>query len=197
MTQRNDMPNLDHSANTDLPSSQRQRLRKTLLAQRNQVPLLQRQQWDQGLVTQLLAWSRQRQIRSMGVYWPIHAEPDLRAAYPALQQMGVQLALPWVTMKAAPLSFLQWAPGDAMDVDDYGIPVPRQRQQIIAPEVLLIPCVGFNTARFRLGYGGGFYDRTLALSPRPFALGVAYQLSRAEFIAQEHDVAMDAVLTEA
>jgi 5-formyltetrahydrofolate cyclo-ligase len=62
---------------------------------------------------------------------------------------------------------------------------------------LLIPCVGFNTARFRLGYGGGFYDRTLALSPRPFALGIAYQLSRAEFAAQAHDVAMDTVLTEA
>ncbi len=78
-----------------------------------------------------------------------------------------------------------------------GVQVPAASSAEVAPELLLIPCVGFNQERFRLGYGGGFYDRTLAARPRPRAIGVAYECSRAEFSVEAHDIALDAVVTEA
>ncbi|MDE2430963.1 MAG: 5-formyltetrahydrofolate cyclo-ligase, partial [Burkholderiales bacterium] len=76
------------------------------------------------------------------------------------------------------------------------IPVPAQREHLLMPDALLIPCVGFNAGNFRLGYGGGYYDRTLALQPRPVALGVAYQCALADFRAAEHDIALDKIFTE-
>ena len=62
--------------------------------------------------------------------------------------------------------------------------------------MLLIPCLGFNANNYRLGYGGGYYDRTLALAPKPFTLGIAYQQGQVNFIAEEHDLPMDLIVTE-
>lgn len=171
-------------------------LRKTLLGLRRSADAGERRQWDSAISAQLLDWCRLHKPASLGVFWPIQAEPDLLTCYPLLQQMGIQLALPLVQARAAPLLFLQWAPGEPMDKDEYGIPVPSRREKIVEPEVLLIPCVGFNSARFRLGYGGGFYDRTLALHPRPTTVGIAYQLAQTEFAEDAHDVAMDGIITE-
>lgn len=178
------------------PTPDRAALRKTLIGLRRNADAALRQRWDGAISQQLLDWCLQHRPGSLGVFWPIQAEPDLLASYPLLQEMGIQLALPLVQAKAAPLLFLEWAPGQPMDRDEYGIPVPSQREKIIAPEVLLIPCVGFNAARFRLGYGGGFYDRTLAQQPRPTTLGIAYQLAQTEFTEDAHDVAMDGIITE-
>lgn len=171
-------------------------LRKILLEQRRNTDLTQRQQWDAAIGRHLLAWCRQHHPASLGVFWPIQAEPDLRSTYPLLQQMGIQLALPLVISKAQPLLFLAWQPGDAMGTDHHGIPVPAQREHILQPEVVLIPCLGVNSAQFRMGYGGGFYDRTLAMLPRPQAIGIAYHQAQTEFAAESHDVAMDLILTE-
>ncbi|MCU6432236.1 5-formyltetrahydrofolate cyclo-ligase [Undibacterium sp. Jales W-56] len=174
----------------------RSRLRKQLLDARRASAVEDRAIWDRQIGQQVIAWCRQQQIKSLGVFWPIQAEPDLRDCYAQLHQMKVQLALPLVPGKDQALQFLRWVPGDAMGQDDYGIPVPAQRSQWMQPEALLIPCVGFNSDNYRLGYGGGFYDRTLAIAPRPKAVGIAYSLAHAEFAADTHDVAMDRVLTE-
>ncbi|MFZ6674287.1 5-formyltetrahydrofolate cyclo-ligase [Undibacterium sp. Xuan67W] len=171
-------------------------LRKQLLDARRASSAEERAQWDHQLGQQVIAWCQRYQISSLGVFWPIQAEPDLRDCYARLHQMQVQLALPMVLGKDKPLQFLSWTPGDLMVQDDYGIPVPAQREKLSQPEALLIPCVGFNSANYRLGYGGGFYDRTLALLPRPKTLGVAYALAQATFAAELHDVALDCVLTE-
>ena len=64
------------------------------------------------------------------------------------------------------------------------------------PPALLVPCLGFNDAGFRLGYGGGYYDRTLELAPRPFTLGIAYACLAAQFASAPHDVALDRIITE-
>ncbi|MFZ6842865.1 5-formyltetrahydrofolate cyclo-ligase [Undibacterium sp. RuTC16W] len=171
-------------------------LRKQLLDARRASSAEDRTQWDRQLGQQVIAWCERYQISSLGVFWPIQAEPDLRDCYARLQQMQVQLALPLVLAKDKPLQFLSWTPGDLMVQDDYGIPVPAQRAKLSQPEALLIPCVGFNSANYRLGYGGGFYDRTLALLPRPKTLGIAYALAQTEFAVELHDVALDFVLTE-
>ncbi len=179
------------------PSPQpRALLRKSLLDQRRNTVAAQRQQWDEKIAAKVLDWCRQNRPVSLGVFWPIQAEPDLQLCYPILQELGIQLALPLVQNKAQALTFLAWAPGDRMTTDEYGIPVPAQRVHIIQPAVLLIPCVGFNANNYRLGYGGGYYDRTLSTTPRPQAIGIAYHQGLLDFAAQAHDLAMDLIITE-
>lgn len=175
----------------------RAQLRQRLLDQRRGTDTQQRQQWDQEIGARLLSWCQQERPASLGIYWPIQSEPDLRNIYPQLQQMGIQLALPLVTGKSQPLVFLQWSPGHPMSKDSYGIPVPEQRHFTLRPEALLIPCVGFNEKNYRLGYGGGYYDRTLAIPPRPLAIGIAHHQAQSEFAAEAHDVPMDLIFTEA
>ncbi len=174
-------------------------LRRHLLQARRAVAAEMRSAWDREITARLQEWCRQHQPRSMGVYWPIQAEPDLLALYPALAASGIQLALPVVQGKDAPLAFIPWAPGDTMEQDGYGIPIPALKDSALWPEVLLIPCVGFNPGKYRLGYGGGYYDRTLAAAPesRPLAtIGIAYQCGLAEFENEPHDAALDFVITE-
>lgn len=131
----------------------------------------------------------------LGVYWPIRGEPDLRPFYATLAATGVRLALPVMTGRNQPLQFAMWAPEAALATDRWGIATPETIIPV-APLALLIPCVGFTATRHRLGYGGGFYDRTLALTPRPVAIGIAWDHARCDFTAAAHDIPMDVVLTE-
>lgn len=170
-------------------------LRRALLAERQAIDAEVRAQWDTEIADRLIAWWKAHQIRSLGVYWPIRSEPDLRPAYAELDAQGVQLALPVVVDKNAPLRFIAWKPGDKTTKDAFGVAIPVAGEEI-RPEALLIPCVGFNALYYRLGYGGGFYDRTLAQSPRPRTVGVGYSCGFAAFDADSHDVALDAVITE-
>ncbi len=133
----------------------------------------------------------------MGVYWPLRGEPDLSAAYAQLALRGVRLSLPVVLERDAALAFAEWIPGEAMVRDKMGVAIPTVLRIVAQPPVLLVPCLGFNAGRYRLGYGGGFYDRTLAPLPRPFSVGVAYACLQAEFASAPHDIALDLVITEA
>lgn len=146
--------------------------------------------------THVLAWWSRHQVRSLGVYWPIRSEPDLTEMYAELSERGVQLALPIVVDQDAPLQFAAWSPGAHLVKDSFGVSIPADLDRKISPEALLIPCVGFNDDNIRLGYGGGFYDRTLARQPRPLAIGIAYRLSRTSFTAGPHDVPLDLIVTE-
>ena len=131
----------------------------------------------------------------------MRGEPDLRDVYAELAAQGVQLVLPLVVARDAPLQFAAWAPGEPLETDAMGVSIPAQisaqGRTMLDPEALLIPCVGFNAVRVRLGYGGGYYDRTLAVTPRPFAIGIAYANGLARFDAAAHDVALDLIITEA
>jgi 5,10-methenyltetrahydrofolate synthetase len=174
----------------------KQDLRRVLLRQRHALTPMQRAHHDAALGQRLLHWCAQHPIDCLGVYWPIRGEPDLGKTYAELARHGLRLALPVVVGRDAPLAFAGWVPGDTLEEGALKVPVPKTPHRLISPDALLIPCVGFNTARVRLGYGGGFYDRTLARTPRPLAIGVAYQCTLAEFEADAHDIALDAVLTE-
>lgn len=177
-------------------TSDKAALRRTLLANRQAIALEVRQQWDRSISVRVLAWLNANPVRRLGVYWPIRSEPDLRELYRTLSSHGVELALPVVTSRDAPLAFARWQPGAPLIKDAFGAMVPQDADNVLMPDALLIPCVGFNIDNIRLGYGGGFYDRTLAAMPRPLAVGVAYECCRAEFGADTFDVPLDVVITE-
>jgi 5-formyltetrahydrofolate cyclo-ligase len=148
-------------------------------------------------VAQLLA---QRTPRCVGFYWPIAGEFDLRAliAEWLATHADAQAALPVVEHAAAPLLFHAWHDAMPMREGRHRIPVPLHAQPV-QPDLLLIPCVGFDTRRVRLGYGGGYYDRTLAtLAPRPYTAGIAFEATRLASLPREaHDVPLDTILSEA
>jgi 5,10-methenyltetrahydrofolate synthetase len=95
------------------------------------------------------------------------------------------------------LTFHAWYPGCQMEEDAYGIPKPKDTE-LIVPTLLFVPCVGYSAGGYRLGYGGGFYDRTLAaLAPRPYTVGIGYSHGYVPWLESEpHDVPLDAMLTE-
>ncbi len=175
---------------------QKNLLRSTLLARRKALSSDDKAQADARLVQRLLDWCSAHTITSLGVYQPIRREPDLLAAYNALVALGVYLSLPVVIGREAPLEFRAWKPGDVLEKEALGTLVPPAGTAVVQPQALLIPCVGFNAEGFRLGYGGGYYDRTLAASPRPLAVGVCYGFGRVDFDGQPHDVPLDQVLTD-
>lgn len=171
-------------------------LRKRLLAARRALEPETRAQWDRALCDHVLAWQRQNKCEVLGVYWPLRDEPDLHPAYAELARRGVRLLLPVVVQRDAALEFAAWEIGEAMVRDAMGVAVPAELRMAPYPPALLVPCLGYNAHRYRLGYGGGFYDRTLAREPRPATVGIAYSCTQADFPDDSHDIALDAVLTE-
>ena len=137
-------------------------------------------------------------LRRFAFYWPMYGEADLRPLATGALGDGVEAALPVVVDPDGPLEFWRWDAATMLSRDGaWHIPIPAERIPV-QPEVLLIPTLGFDTAGYRLGYGGGYYDRTLAaMSPRPLAVGVAYELGRLETIhPQPHDIPLDLIVTE-
>jgi 5-formyltetrahydrofolate cyclo-ligase len=173
-------------------------LRKALARARAQIDPALKAQWDLALCTKVVAWRRASGAAGpLGVYWPLKGEADLHPAYLELAAEGVALALPVVLARDAALGFAEWTPGEAMVKDAMGVAVPADLRMVARPPALLVPCLGFNAAGYRLGYGGGYYDRTLEAQPRSLAVGIAYAMQLAQFASAPHDVALDLVLTEA
>lgn len=136
--------------------------------------------------------------RILGLYWPIKGEFDIRAwASRMAGQRGLELALPIVVERGQPLEYWRWRSGDPMARGFWGIMVPAVRSPIL-PDVVIAPLVGFQDG-YRLGYGGGYFDRTLAaLVPRPYAIGIGLEQSRlTEYEPQDHDIPMQMIVTEA
>ena len=179
------------------PASDKAALRRQLLALRRRLDASQKAEWDGRIGEHVLAWWKASPVASLGVYWPLRGEPDLGAAYAQLAALGVQLALPVVLKRDAALGFAQWCPGEDMVQDAMGVAIPARLRLQACPAALVIPCLGFNQQRFRLGYGAGYYDRTLAQAPRPFTLGVAYSCLEARFDSAAHDIALELIITEA
>ncbi len=177
-------------------STRKMTLRTTLLSVRQGLDPAHKQLADHHLSHHVMAWCQTHPVHTLGVYLPIRGEPDLHVAYRQLSAAGITLALPVVREKDAPLVFVVWRPQDPVTTGAYGTTIPEGNTEIV-PDALLLPCVGFNDARFRLGYGGGFYDRTLNTTPRPLAIGIAYACTQAEFAAEAHDIALNAIITEA
>lgn len=133
----------------------------------------------------------------VGFYWPFQGEIDLRDLAQDFVAQGADVALPVVVKKGQPMEFWSWQPQMKLVRGIWNIPIPSERNPV-QPTALLVPLVGFDAAGYRLGHGGGYYDRTLAsLTQRPLTIGVGYELGRLETIyPQPHDVPMDAIVTE-
>lgn len=136
--------------------------------------------------------------RQLAFCWPIKHEPDVRAILGDWSGAGTRTCLPVVVDAAQPLAFRAWVPGEPLVADRYGIPTPVAGDWLV-PDMILLPLNGFDAAGYRLGYGGGYFDRTLAsLLPRPLAIGVGFEINRLPSIRPEtHDQRLDWIVTEA
>jgi 5-formyltetrahydrofolate cyclo-ligase len=180
----------------DIATSRREQ-RRQLLSARAAASPQDRADWERGLAGRLGAALQRRMGPVIGLYWPIRGEFDPLGLAADLVAAGRALALPAIVAKDAPLDYRAWRPGDAMMAGEFGIPAPATPARV-TPDIIVIPCLGFDAARYRLGYGGGYFDRTLAaLTPRPFAFGAAFeQGALATIFPQPHDIALDAIVTE-
>ena len=143
-------------------------------------------------------WSMRDQITGIvGLYWPYKGEVDINPLMSRLLDHGHSLALPVVMGRGKPLQFKSWKAGDVMAAGVYGIPYPSEGA-VVEPDTLIVPLLGFDKACYRLGYGGGFYDRTLA-HPRKqiHTIGVGFEDARLETIfPQDFDVPLAVIITE-
>ena len=184
-------------------SADKKVLRKALVEARLQMPdRLVRAEALQQLVR---IWLLDRPDTVIGAYWPIKGEFDPLPALhrwkedgelldePALRRIG----LPVVDKQHKTMTVHAWYPGCPMEEDAYGIPKPKDTE-LIVPTLLFVPCVGYGPGGYRLGYGGGFYDRTLAtLDPMPFTVGLGYtQGFLDDFEPEPHDMPLGAILND-
>jgi 5-formyltetrahydrofolate cyclo-ligase len=135
--------------------------------------------------------------RIIGGYWPIKGEPNLMPWMESHEGRDVVCCLPVVVQPNTPLVFKQWRRGMKMTPGIWNIPTPAQGATVV-PDVVRAPVLGFDDACYRLGNGGGYFDRTLAvLQSRPLVIGVGYERLRIRTIyPQPHDVPMDVIVTE-
>jgi 5,10-methenyltetrahydrofolate synthetase len=179
---------------------QRQRLIEARLA----MPVAERQEASARIIAQLdrhcrdAGWLHQGLVVSG--YWPLRGEPDMRPWLTALVAEGVTTVMPVVIARGEPLRFRRWVQGCAMEKGFWDIPVPADATEY-TPQLLLAPVVGFDAQCYRLGYGGGYFDRTLALLRARHlafqAMGVGYESARLASIQPlPHDIALQGVITE-
>jgi 5-formyltetrahydrofolate cyclo-ligase len=172
--------------------------RRRLLASRLAMPLSARRAANRAIAEQLYAVLAERPGITLGAFWPFQGEFDPRPLIDRLIAEGWQAALPAVVDRNGPLEYRRWRPGEPLVAGIWDIPVPESRD-IALPDAVLVPLLGFDRQCYRLGYGGGYFDRTLAaLMPRPAAIGVGYELSLIATIdPQSFDIPMDLIVTEA
>ncbi len=178
--------------------------RERLIEARLKLPVEYRQQASRQIAERVDAYCRRRNLlapgRIVSGYWPLRGEPDLRPWLEKLNGEGVITVMPVVVEKATPLRFRRWTPGCQMEKGFWNIPVPAAPEEFI-PEVLLGPVVGFDERGYRLGYGGGYFDRTLELlrnQGRDFhVIGIALDEARlSSFEALPHDIPFNAMATQ-
>ncbi|WP_420408475.1 5-formyltetrahydrofolate cyclo-ligase [Hoeflea sp.] len=176
--------------------------RTRLLAERRELSVANRKAASEALAGHLRQALRNRfegaQGAILSAYWPIKGEPDLRSLMSELHEAGVAIAFPVVETRFAPLIFRRWTPETRMVRGDWNIPVPPSASSVVTPAIALAPLVGWTEDGYRLGYGGGYFDRTLAvLEPRPFVIGIGFDAAQLSTIyPQPHDIGLDMILTE-
>ena len=187
----------------DERAADKQALRTTLLAQRQELP--DRLHRAELLLRVMRIWLVGRTDSTIGAYWPIKGEFDPLPALHRWKEDGElsdapqrrRIALPVINKQHKTMTFHSWYPGCPMEEDAYGIPKPKDTE-VIVPTLLFVPCVGYGPGGYRLGYGGGFYDRTLAsLQPKPVTVGLGYSHGWLPGLEPEaHDVPLDALLND-
>ncbi|MDR7308164.1 5-formyltetrahydrofolate cyclo-ligase [Rhodoferax saidenbachensis] len=187
----------------DSKAAQKKALRKALLEQRLNLP--DRLQRADLLQRVMRIWLVGRPDAVIGAYWPIKGEFDPLPALHRWKEDGElidqpqprRIGLPVVNREHKTMTFHAWYPGCPMEEDAYGIPKPKDTE-LIVPTLLFVPCVGYSAGGYRLGYGGGFYDRMLgSLSPKPFTVGLGFGTDFVDdFEPEPHDMPLDTILND-
>ncbi|HLI65089.1 MAG TPA: 5-formyltetrahydrofolate cyclo-ligase [Caulobacteraceae bacterium] len=180
------------------PSQSRARLREQLIACRQTLSPMARRAAEVRIVRALITHFGLANPGVVGCYWAHRGEPDIRDVMLRIIDLGGQVALPAPVRPRRAMDFRAWGPLTKVVPGLAGVPTPADGA-LLRPDVLLVPVVGFDARGHRLGYGGGYYDRTLAaLSPRPKTIGVAFERARVnELKALPHDIPLDMIATEA
>jgi 5-formyltetrahydrofolate cyclo-ligase len=171
--------------------------RERLIAARESLDAATLALWRQGIDAHLWRSFPGLAAATLAFCWPIRGEYDARRLAERLREQGAVTALPVVVAPRQPLVFREWHPGVALASGPLGIPYPVSSETVV-PTAVLVPMNGWDEAGYRLGYGGGFFDRTLAsLAKKPVVIGVSYELARLKTIQpQSWDIPMDWVATE-
>ena len=166
--------------------------RSRLIALRGALPAEDRTLHTAAIVRKLDEMIAPRSNELVSVYWPIRAEPDLRSWMREACMRGLRVALPVAVALGQPMTFREWRPDAVMARGLWKIPYPAAGPEVL-PTTVLAPLVGFDSHCYRLGYGGGFFDRTLAAMRRkPLVIGLGYpQLRIPTIFPQRHDMPMD------
>ena len=185
-------------SNWDEVRDWRKRTRETLIAGRLALGVSALHKKGERAKLAMLAAVDLKQYPTLGIYWSMRGEIDVRDVARRHIEAGGSVALPVVVEKAAPVEFWRWRPGMGMKRGVWNIPVPMTRE-VLTPDACIVPLVGFDGESYRLGYGGGYYDRTLAaLARRPFCIGLGYADARLPSIfPQRHDIPMNMIVTDA
>ena len=187
----------------ELRATLKKALRKTLLEQRMSLP--GRLEKADLLQRVMRIWLVGRSDAVIGAYWPIKGEFDPLPALHRWKEDGElidqpqlrRIGLPVVNKQLKTMTFHAWYPGCPMEEDAYGIPKPKDTE-LLTPTLLFVPCVGYGPGGYRLGYGGGFYDRMLAnLLPKPLTVGLGFGSAFVPDLEPEaHDMPLDAILND-
>ena len=173
----------------------RAQIRKDLVNRRMSADHRERAGWSLAINHHLLQKWPDPPGQVIAFCWPYKAEHDLRPVIEHWIAKGATAAMPVVVAPKSPLMFRQWHAGARMEAGTLGIPVPAEGREI-QPDTILLPANGFDGSGFRLGYGAGYFDRTIAgLRPGVRVIGIAYEIGRLDSIRpQWHDQPMDAVV---
>jgi 5,10-methenyltetrahydrofolate synthetase len=173
-------------------------IRKRALAVREAAPIEKRAMWEAAIMGHLDTLIGQLAPHVLAFCWPHRAEADCCKWVEQWlsENANCIAALPVVERQDAPLVFRRWTPGAELTLGAHGIPFPSQGERV-TPDVMLIPLNAFDARGYRLGYGGGYFDRTLA-AIKTVAVGIGFELARErDVFPQPHDCAMNWIVTEA
>ncbi|UDG82571.1 5-formyltetrahydrofolate cyclo-ligase [Candidatus Vallotia cooleyia] len=185
-----------------LPSLLKIALRAGLLAERVRfASMAERTRVDVKLAAQLTNILQRYAPRCVGLFCPVYGEFDARyiIAHWLYGDTARRAALPVIVAPRRPMIYHTWTPDSPMREGRYKISIPIHKNSVV-PDMLLVPCLGFDASRYRLGYGGGYFDRTLAAWPThaslPVTVGIAYECSKVNLIPHEtHDIPLDIIVT--
>ncbi len=188
-----------NSASHGAPSGPRQALRKTLLAQREKfVAGTGFEAAGGALARHLTHLLSELEPQSLGLYWPHRSEFNAVGAVVADSRFAkLLIALPFAQRKPVQMHYRAWDRTPPTAVDECGF--ATSQGALAAPDVVLAPCVGFTASGYRLGYGGGYFDRWLAEHPHVTAIGVAWaiaEIDAAAFTPEPHDQPLTLIVTE-
>jgi 5-formyltetrahydrofolate cyclo-ligase len=181
-------------------ATEKARIRRAALERRASVDEATREAFAERLALEGVAFARRALVRNVAAFWPIGTEPDTLMLLAALDYHDFVAALPVAGPPGEPLTFRRWREGDPLVQGAMRIPEPSARLPEVYPEFIFVPAAGFDRRGYRVGYGGGYYDATLAAmrARRPVpTVGIAYSCQEVERIPEEdHDQPLDFILTE-